>query len=141
MLYRSDINISTNDSKKEDNKKLEQEGGTSEVLESGSKNTNQANDSVKEAAKAGTPVDKISNRSVIDDSIPKKRMTNIDEVRKPITVIAVSATKSPTTYCNLARKFLINEESIIFSALEGAIVFAIDAAQLLERSSIATIVR
>lgn len=61
-----------------------------------------------------------------------------DQIRQ---VIAVSVSKSPSAFFNLARKFLINDEECDLSALEGAIVSAIDAAHLLERSKIATIVR
>jgi len=56
-------------------------------------------------------------------------------------VIAVSASKSPTVFFNLARKFLLTEETVMLSALEGAIVSAVDAAHLLERSRLATIER
>lgn len=61
-----------------------------------------------------------------------------DQIRQ---VIAVSVSKSPSAFFNLARKFLINDEECDLSALEGAIVSAVDAAHLLERSKIATIVR
>lgn len=56
-------------------------------------------------------------------------------------VIAVSVSKSPSAFFNLARKFLITDEECDLSALEGAIVSAVDAAHLLERSKIGTIVR
>jgi hypothetical protein len=56
-------------------------------------------------------------------------------------VIAVSASKSPAAFFNLARKFLVTNEMCDLSALEGAIVSAVDAAHLLERSQLATIVR
>eukprot|EP00594_Rhizosolenia_setigera_P008753 CAMPEP_0178969742 /NCGR_PEP_ID=MMETSP0789-20121207/19057_1 /TAXON_ID=3005 /ORGANISM="Rhizosolenia setigera, Strain CCMP 1694" /LENGTH=205 /DNA_ID=CAMNT_0020655973 /DNA_START=192 /DNA_END=809 /DNA_ORIENTATION=+ len=56
-------------------------------------------------------------------------------------VIAVSASKGPAAFFNLARKFLITDEMCDLSALEGAIVSAVDAAHLLERSKLATIVR
>jgi hypothetical protein len=55
-------------------------------------------------------------------------------------VIAVSASKSPAAFFNLARKFLVTNEMCDLSALEGAIVSAVDAAHLLERSQLATIV-
>jgi hypothetical protein len=61
-----------------------------------------------------------------------------DQIRQ---VIAVSVSKSPSAFFNLARKFLITDEECDLSALEGAIVSAVDAAHLLERSKIATIVR
>ena len=56
-------------------------------------------------------------------------------------VIAVSASKGPTAYFNLARKFLINDEYCDLSALEAAILVALDTANLLQRSQLATIVR
>jgi len=59
----------------------------------------------------------------------------------PRQMIAVSVSKLPSAFFNLARKFLITDEECDLSALEGAIVSAVDAAHLLERSKIATIVR
>lgn len=59
----------------------------------------------------------------------------------PRQVIAVSASKGPAAFFNLARKFLVTDETCDLSALEGAIVSAVDAAHLLERSKLATIVR
>lgn len=59
----------------------------------------------------------------------------------PRPVIAVSASKGPAAFFNLARKFLVTDEMCDLSALEGAIVSAVDAAHLLERSQLATIVR
>lgn len=56
-------------------------------------------------------------------------------------VIAVSASKGPAAFFNLARKFLATDEYCDLSALEGAIVSAVDAAHLLERSKLADIVR
>jgi len=56
-------------------------------------------------------------------------------------MIAVSVSKGPSAFFNLARKFLVTDEECDLSALEGAIVSAVDAAHLLERSKIATIVR
>lgn len=56
-------------------------------------------------------------------------------------IIAVSANKNPTAFFQLARKFLMTNEMCDLSALEGAIVSAVDAARLLERSKLATIVR
>lgn len=63
------------------------------------------------------------------------------ETGRPRQVIAVSASKGPTAFFNLARKFLVTDEMCDLSALEGAIVSAVDAAHLLERSKLATIVR
>jgi len=59
----------------------------------------------------------------------------------PRQVIAVSANKNPTIFFQLARKFLMTNEMCDLSALEGAIVSAVDAAHLLERSQLASIVR
>lgn len=64
-----------------------------------------------------------------------------DAAAKPRQVIAVSASKGPAAFFNLARKFLVSDEMCDLSALEGAIVSAVDAAHLLERSKLATIVR
>jgi hypothetical protein len=61
--------------------------------------------------------------------------------QRPRQVIAVSASKGPAAFFNLARKFLVTDEMCDLSALEGAIVSAVDAAHLLERSKLATIVR
>jgi len=64
-----------------------------------------------------------------------------EAVGRPRQVIAVSASKGPAAFFNLARKFLVTDEMCDLSALEGAIVSAVDAAHLLERSKLATIVR
>ena len=64
-----------------------------------------------------------------------------DPRTRPRQVIAVSASKGPAAFFNLARKFLVTDEMCDLSALEGAIVSAADAAHLLERSQLATIVR
>lgn len=61
--------------------------------------------------------------------------------QKPRQVIAVSVSKGPSAFFNLARKFLVTDDVCDLSALEGAIVSAVDAAHLLERSKIATIVQ
>jgi len=67
--------------------------------------------------------------------------TNSPETESPRQTIAVSVSKGPSAFFNLARKFLVADETVDLSALEGAIVSAIDAAHLLERSKIATIIR
>ena len=64
-----------------------------------------------------------------------------DSSERPRQVIAVSANRGPTAFFNLAKRFLITDEFCDLSALEGAIVSAVDAAHLLERSKLATIVR
>ena len=69
---------------------------------------------------------------------------NLDDISSPTNrhqVIAVSASKGPAAFFNLARKFLATDEFCDLSALEGAIVSAVDAAHLLERSKLADIVR
>lgn len=64
-----------------------------------------------------------------------------ESTERPRQVIAVSANRGPTAFFNLAKRFLITDEICDLSALEGAIVSAVDAAHLLERSKLATIVR
>ena len=64
-----------------------------------------------------------------------------DPLNQPRQVIAVSASRGPAAFFNLARKFLVTDEMCDLSALEGAIVSAVDAAHLLERSKLATIER
>lgn len=78
------------------------------------------------------------------DSITKGQTENRQipiDFSAPRQVIAVSASKGPAAFFNLARKFLATDEVCDLSALEGAIVSAVDAAHLLERSKLATIVR
>jgi hypothetical protein len=87
--------------------------------------------STLEAETTGTESELSSERG-------KDEGTTSDQIRQ---VIAVSVSKSPSAFFNLARKFLITDEECDLSALEGAIVSAVDAAHLLERSKIATIVR
>lgn len=75
-------------------------------------------------------------------SIPGSQPSEVHrEEETPRQVIAVSASKGPAAFFNLARKFLASDEMCDLSALEGAIVSAVDAAHLLERSKLATIVR
>lgn len=66
---------------------------------------------------------------------------NLQQGNATRQVIAVSASKGPSAFFNLARKFLVTDEMCDLSALEGAIVSAVDAAHLLERSKLARIVR
>jgi len=81
--------------------------------------------------------------SITTPGINQKNLTKqpptSDSARRQ--VIAVSASKGPAAFFNLARKFLATDEVCDLSALEGAIVSAVDAAHLLERSQLATIVR
>lgn len=78
-------------------------------------------------------------RDVIAEDTPPS--TTDDPLQRPRQVIAVSASKGPAAFFNLARKFLVTDEMCDLSALEGAIVSAVDAAHLLERSKLASIVR
>jgi hypothetical protein len=75
------------------------------------------------------------------DELAETVTSGADTSESPRQVIAVSASKGPATFFNLARKFLVTDEMCDLSALEGAIVSAVDAAHLLERSQLATIVR
>mmetsp|Transcript_22184 Transcript_22184/g.31805 ORF Transcript_22184/g.31805 Transcript_22184/m.31805 type:complete len:133 (-) Transcript_22184:607-1005(-) len=74
---------------------------------------------------------------------PRDTSASVEENRdeRPRQVIAVSASKGPAAFFNLARKFLVTDEICDLSALEGAIVAAVDAAHLLERSKLATIMK
>mmetsp|Transcript_31115 Transcript_31115/g.66244 ORF Transcript_31115/g.66244 Transcript_31115/m.66244 type:complete len:282 (+) Transcript_31115:240-1085(+) len=94
--------------------------------------------STLEAATTGTASEHSSEQGI-------EEVQGIDEVtslpEQPRQVIAVSVSKGPSAFFNLARKFLVTDEACDLSALEGAIVSAVDAAHLLERSKIATIVR
>lgn len=76
--------------------------------------------------------------SISQQSLTQKLLASPSTPRQ---VIAVSASKGPAAFFNLARKFLATDEVCDLSALEGAIVSAVDAAHLLERSKLATIVR
>lgn len=85
-----------------------------------------------EAATTGTKSEQSSEQGLEEG-------TSLTE--QPRQVIAVSVSKGPSAFFNLARKFLVTDEACDLSALEGAIVSAVDAAHLLERSKIATIVQ
>lgn len=74
-------------------------------------------------------------------TLDSKECLSSEEKLRPRQVIAVSASRGPAAFFNLARKFLVTDEMCDLSALEGAIVSAVDAAHLLERSKLATIVR
>jgi hypothetical protein len=83
-----------------------------------------------------TNLDQTAETSTTPTSTPEDHRTH-----RPRQVIAVSANKGPTAFFNLARKFLITDEICDLSALEGAIVSATDAAHLLVRSKLASIIR
>jgi hypothetical protein len=55
--------------------------------------------------------------------------------------ISTSSSKGSVTFFNDAKKILARDEVYELSALEGSIVSAVEAATLLERSKVATIVR
>lgn len=84
---------------------------------------------------------KPTGSSSVDSSEQDRDETNATQKESPRQTIAVSVSKGPSAFFNLARKFLVTDEMCDLSALEGAIVSAIDAAHLLERSKIATITR
>lgn len=77
----------------------------------------------------------------VDSSEQDRHETSTSQTESHRQTIAVSVSKGPSAFFNLARKFLVTDETCDLSALEGAIVSAIDAAHLLERSKIATIIR
>lgn len=112
--------------------KAGQESQTYTTAETGGDDSNLESDLDKKPAAAANPdqPSDITSPSTPDD--PRIR---------PRQVIAVSASKGPAAFFNLARKFLVTDEMCDLSALEGAIVSAADAAHLLERSKLATIVR
>ncbi len=108
---------------------------TTETTSTSQQHTPQPHQSIHSGSdeqKAGKP-DQVS-----DTTSPS---TPDDPRARPRQVIAVSASKGPAAFFNLARKFLVTDEYCDLSALEGAIVSAADAAHLLERSQLATIVR
>lgn len=82
-----------------------------------------------------------SAQSLTAGPAPLHRREDQEEGDSTRHVIAVSASKGPAAFFNLARKFLATDELCDLSALEGAIVSAVDAAHLLERSKLATIER
>lgn len=96
-----------------------------------------------------TPQEKISSNPTSVGKIQARRdqasesttPSTPEDSRSTRQVIAVSASKGPAAFFNLSRKFLVTDEEVDLSALEGAIVSAVDAAHLLERSKLATIVR
>ena len=90
----------------------------------------------KEPPIASSNLDQTVDTSTTPATTPEDHRT-----QRPRQVIAVSANKGPTAFFNLARKFLVTDEVCDLSALEGAIVSAADAAHLLVRSKLATIIR
>lgn len=108
-------------------------GATKRVPESQTQTTVQTRDDSEQDTKPAANPDQPS-----DTTSPS---TPDDPRLRPRQVIAVSASKGPAAFFNLARKFLVTDEMCDLSALEGAIVSAADAAHLLERSKLATIVR
>jgi hypothetical protein len=55
--------------------------------------------------------------------------------------IYVSRDKSPQMYFHMAKSLLQKNEQVKFVALEGAIVIAIDSANILQRENVASIVK
>jgi len=98
-------------------------------------------DERKPAATSGKPESKSSDPVSKSETTTTSPETPDDPRTRPRQVIAVSASKGPAAFFNLARKFLVTDEMCDLSALEGAILSAADAAHLLERSKLATIVR
>jgi len=92
-------------------------------------------------APTGTESEQSSDHGGTDEVSGATKTPNPVANTKERQVIAVSVSKGPSAFFNLARKFLVTDEECDLSALEGAIVSAVDAAHLLERSKIATIVR
>lgn len=83
----------------------------------------------------------VSPANIHNDVIPGDGTRQIIPGDGTRQIIAVCANKNPTAFFQLARKFLMTNETCDLSALEGAIVSAVDAAHLLERSKLASIVR
>mmetsp|Transcript_15015 Transcript_15015/g.36054 ORF Transcript_15015/g.36054 Transcript_15015/m.36054 type:complete len:276 (+) Transcript_15015:288-1115(+) len=86
-------------------------------------------------------LDAVTTGTESEQSSDRGRDERTSSPEHPRQVIAVSVAKGPAAFFNLARKFLVTDEECDLSALEGAIVSAVDAAHLLERSKIATIIQ
>ena len=54
--------------------------------------------------------------------------------------IFVARERSPSTYFNIVKRKLLQDNEITLTALEGAIVVAVDAANMLSKENIANIV-
>lgn len=104
----------------------------------------QSLDDRKPSAANISPEGKGSEEVIHDSSLATETNPNVspvNEIPSQRQVIAVSASKNPGAFFNLARRFLVTDEYVDLSALEGAIITAVDAAHLLARSKLATIVR
>lgn len=105
----------------------------------------QSSDDTKPPAVNISPEGKGSEDAIYDTPPTSDTNPNLSTTRNEIPeqrqVIAVSASKNPGAFFNLARRFLVTDEFVDLSALEGAIITAVDAAHLLARSKLATIVR
>lgn len=99
--------------------------------------------SSSEESKTTTPQNANANQHEENTAVPPPSTSSSDLIPGDgsRSIIAVSANKNPTAFFQLARKFLMTNEMCDLSALEGAIVSAVDAAHLLERSKLASIVR
>lgn len=122
----------------------ERKPGASSTSRSESSTSNQEVRQEASPAKEGsspqtTPMDTSQSELEGEGEPPSSPAVTAAEATRQ--VIAVSASKGPAAFFNLARKFLATDEMCDLSALEGAIVSAVDAAHLLERSQLATIVR
>jgi hypothetical protein len=95
-------------------------------------------ETISEVARATTPSSHEAQHMTQDEGVSRS-ITTEAATHRP--VIAVSTMKGPAAFFNLARKFLVSYEMCDLSALETAIIAAVDAAHLLERSRLATIVR
>lgn len=111
----------------------------SQVGETKGKGPTETKQTTKDPSKTGT-LKESSVKGPKDTRTASDILSDQTEER-PRQVIAVSASKGPAAFFNLARKFLVTDEMCDLSALEGAIVSAVDAAHLLERSKLATIIR
>ena len=104
---------------------------------------NEDRESIKETHLSESLEENLANVAAVDgagsEGILSDRTGHSSSARRQ--VIAVGASKAPKVFFNLARKFLIKDETCDLSALETAITTAIDAAHLLVRSQLATIVR
>lgn len=120
---------------------IAQPSSSSREGETGQRSTQEAQPSLSTTA----TVRSSQNEPEQDPASPEAQQTpqtpTSEATERPRQVIAVSASKGPAAFFNLARKFLVTDEMCDLSALEGAIVSAVDAAHLLERSQLATIVR
>lgn len=117
-----------------------------------SRNTDETDQSRDDASPESGSQDGATGKEDEDSQKPVGKKDQLSDATTPSTpddkqegrprqVIAVSAAKGPAAFFNLSRKFLVTDDTCDLSALEGAIVTAVDAANLLERSQLAKIIR